>query len=164
MRVENQIQSLEKEIEALKVSFSQAAGTMSLNTASDTITTTKNTYYISNPGFFNPLEWVRLTELLEQGGSIDSGPYIGYELIQVTYAADNGSNVLASLEFEDLTPDGATISQIRRVKYNGGARWVIVCYPNVELVSGLGEYTWSPTSLKIVVRAIMPGTLEVVQL
>lgn len=164
MRVEKDLQKLEEEINALKTFFQQSAITLGLIAHSSTITTSSRKYTVSNSSYFNPLEWQSLFSYLEQGGTMYVGPYFGSEIIRVTFRSDNGSNTLADLEIDNISA-GGNVMKIIRVNYSGGARWFINCEPNVDLVGGMGlEYTWSPTKLKITVRSIMPGTLEVVQL
>lgn len=165
MRAEKDLQKLEDEINALKVSFEQSASMLSLFSYSDTITTTSNQYSLSNSSVFNPLEWEDLFGYLADGGTSFVGPYYGFETIRVTFRSENGSNALAHLELEDMSVGDSNVLKIMRVNFSGGARWRIDCAPNVELISGSGgKYTWSPTSLKITVRSIVPGSLEVVQL
>lgn len=165
MRVEKDLQKLEEEINALKSFFQQSATTLSLVSYNSTITTTSREYVVSNASYFNPLQWQPLFRYLKEGGTIYEGPYFADEVIRVTFRSDSGSNTLAHLEIDDLSSGGGNVRQIKRVSFSGGARWVINCEPNVSLVGGVGlEYRWSPTILKITVRSIMPGTLEVVQL
>lgn len=163
MKVEKDLQKLEDEINALKVSFERSASTLNLFSYTNTITTTANQYYVSNSSWYDPSRWESLLGYLAENGQQGYGPYYGFETIMVTFQANNGNNTLANLELKDLSVDESNVLKIMRVNYSGGARWKIDCAPNVELVGGPGFYRWSPTTLEITVRSIMPGTLEVIQ-
>lgn len=163
MRVEKQLNELENEIKALKVSFAQSAAGLSYFAYTINFSTSKRAYSISNGSPWDPLSWSALTRYLEEGGVMGVGPYIGEEIVQVTFNSNDGSNVLADLELGNF--GSSLLAHTIRENYAGGARWKISCSPNVTLVTTPGvEYRWSPNSFSITVRSIMPGTLEVKQL
>lgn len=170
MRVEKDIQKLDDEIKASKVILEQSATTLNLFSTQQTFTTSKRTYsFTTEPGSYqDPMDWMDLWYYLEEGGTFFVGPFIADELLQVTFRSDNGSNTLATLELEVLADDDPfnDVVHIIRTNYSGGARWILDVFPNVENTGGgAGFYfRWKPTTLKITVRSIMPGTLEVVQL
>lgn len=165
MRTEKEIKKLEEEIEALKASFEHNATSLNLEAVSATITTSPNSYTVShNSQSWDPIRWQRLLNYPAVGSATNVGPYYGLEEIRVTFSSSSGSNTLASLEMECLSTGGLNTIHTMRVNYDGGARWILDCRPNVRLVSGRGEFEWSPTTLRITVRSIMPGTLEVVQI
>lgn len=164
MRTEKEIKALEDEIEALKASFEQSAATLKTVAESVTVTTVPTKYSLSNSSTWDPEKWQELWNNLVIGGVPFRGPFYADEILQVTFRSNSGSNTLAELEIEELSQKHNGIVRTLRVNYSGGARWILDCFPNVELYSYLGEVTWYPTILKLTIRSIMPGSLEVVQL
>lgn len=166
MNVEKNLEIFEREIKSLKTMFEQSAVSLDIKTFQSTITThaVQFTYSNSQP-YYDPWQWSRLTEgYLAEGGTPFQGPYYANEQIQVTFRSDNGDNAIASIEISDQTPGGANVGFIRRQPFDGGARWRLDFYPKCKLISPIGEYSWNPTTIKVVVHSMMPGTLEVIQL
>lgn len=165
MRTEKELQKLEDELKAIKMSFEQSAVSLNIQTVETSFTTHASQFTYTNSSSYDPFEWQDITfGYLAEGGTAFYGPYYGNEIIQVTFRSNTGSNTLASLEINDRTEGGSNSVHIMRVPFDGGARWVLSYFPCCERVSGVGEYTWSPTVIDIAVQSIMPGSLEVVQL
>lgn len=161
--IEENIQKLENEVKALKSSFEQSASMMEINSVQKTFTTSPNTYTYTNSSSYTPSDWQPLWDYLAEGGVPFEGPFYGDEQVSVTFRTDNGSNSLADLEIEVLSPSTPLPIHIMRVNYSGGARWILDCWPNLTLIPP-GYFRRSPTVLKITVNSIMPGILEVTQL
>lgn len=161
--IEENIQKLENEVKALKSSFEQSASMMNINSVQTTFTTSPNTYTYTNSSPYTPLDWQPLWDYLAEGGTPFEGPFYGNEQILVTFRTDSGSNSLVDLEIDVLSPSTPLPIHIMRINYNGGARWILDCRPNLTPIPP-GYFRRSPTVLKITVNSIMPGSLEVAQL
>lgn len=155
MRVDEQLQKIEQEIESIRAAFAQNASTMTIYTTTLDFTTSKNTTNWSNSGAYNPLEWEPLTSMFQTSG----GEKFDTETIEVTFDCAAGINTFANLEidFADVSPGWAVISS-RRVPYSGGAKWLVTTQPNFS-GPGPGQYVWLPTELRFAVQSAAQGTL-----
>lgn len=160
-RTEKQVEKIEQEIKALKTSFEQSASSMEIYTTRTTFTTQANKFTISPPPSYDFENWSRIVDYYWKHSSSDPNSYYADEPVIVTFRSENGQNVLANLE---IGADGDTTSFLKttRVPYNGGARWELLCYPELDSVGNPVQYVnWSPRVLDIAVQAGVKGTLEV---
>ena len=156
MKVEQQLQKIGQEIEAISAAFAQNAATMEVFTSILDFTTSRNTTNWSNSQPYNPNQWAPLISMFEDS----DGNRFATETIIVTFDCDSGINIFANLEvdFTDTSPGWAIVS-CRRIPYSGGARWLVTTQPNFS-GPGPGEYVWKPTKLKFAVQSAAPGTLS----
>lgn len=134
--VEKQLNALETEAHALKIAYEQAATSMPVFTTALDFTPAKN-------------------ELVTRYGST-SRTENGIERVVLTLDTEMGANTLATLELEtnaDAAPN------IRRVPYNGGARWVITNQPRVQSGSWQSG-NWLPTTYRFQVQSLVKGILR----
>lgn len=155
MRVDQQLQKVEQEIESIRSAFVYNASNMDVYTSTLTFTTSKNTTNWSNSGSYNPLQWAPLTSMYTSSG----GDRFDVETVIVTFTCDAGINTFANLEinFVDVKAGLAVVS-CRRVPYSGGARWLVTVQPKSTMDS-LGYYTWQASILKFAVQSATPGNL-----
>ena len=155
MRVDQQLQKIEQEIESIRSAFTYNASNMDVYTSTLTFTTSKNTINWSNSGSYNPLQWPPLTSMYKTAG----GDYFDVESIIVTFACDAGINTFANLEINFVeVKAGLEVISCRRIPYSGGARWLVTVQPKSTMDS-LGYYTWQASTLKFAVQSAAPGNL-----
>lgn len=158
MRADSQIKQLEQEIKALKASFEQSASMLTVYTEEISFQTSMNVTNFTNSGSYNPLEWQTLVSM----NRLPDGTRFSTETIEVTFRCDAGINTFATLEIDKLNGDesGLRAISMRRVPYNGGARWIVTAAPNATLIGTTGYYNWEPTLLNFAVQSAVKGTLE----
>lgn len=98
IRIQNLIQNLRKEAQAMKVAFERSATAVALITKTTSFQTKKN--LVTEDGF----------------------SYEDLERVVVTLAGSEGANTIAKLE---VAGDYDTVPIVRRVPFSGGARWVV---------------------------------------
>jgi len=160
MRTEQQLNTLEEEIKAIKTSFQQTASMMDVYTTILDFSTSPNIVRWNGNGHWEPLKYPWLDSL--SGISSDSsGNYTGYgrERVVVTFNCSGGINTFASLEMDLIEANGNAV-WCKRVPYDGGARWVVLFHANEER-DGQGRWvSWKPTVVRFAVESAIPGTLE----
>ena len=156
MRAEDQIAKLQQEAKAIKASFEQSASMMEIYTATASITTQPNKvgYTVPSGGFVYD-DWKRITAMNDNHSSDDPFHYYCDETVIVTFQSENGSNVLANLEFDENTDVIVT-----RLAFSGGAQWRVVVSPNLTPVPGTAYVEWAPTVINFAVQSSVKGTLE----
>lgn len=162
MRTEKEVEDLDREIKALKTSFEQSASTMEIYTAQTTFTTQPNKFTVDNVNpSYDYENWYRIVGYYYKHDSVDPNSFYADEPVIVTFRSENGQNVLANLEI-GANGDKTSFLKIVRVPFTGGARWKILCYPQLENVGTPIQYVIrSPWVLNIAVQAGVKGTLEV---
>lgn len=155
MRVDQQLQKVEQEIESIRSAFAYNASNIDVYTSTLTFTTSKNTTSWNNSGSYNPLQWAPLTSMYTSSG----GDRFDVETVIVTFTCDAGINTFANLEINYVTVSaGFAVSSCRRVPYSGGARWLVTIQPRATS-DGRGNYTWQASTLKFAVQSAAPGNL-----
>lgn len=129
--VEKQIQDLNTEADALKVAYEAAAMNIPVVTKTLSFTTSKNEISITFGG--------------------QTTTYPDYERTVLTFTTAYGQNTVAQLE---LTTNG-TAPAIKRVPYNGGARWILNAPPRLD-----GNNNWLSTTYNFTVQTAIDGTLS----
>ena len=156
MSVENQVERLEQESEALKVSYEQSASELSLYTYETVFSTTMNGITCTLPSSYDPEVWWL------PPAKLDSDTRIGDELVEVTFDSDEGINPFAMLEMEDASANERNdFITTTRVPYNGGARWIVELSPSIEPVGSTGYYSWKPNVIRFVVKSFARGRIGV---
>lgn len=133
INVEKQIRDLNNEADALKVAFEMSAMTIPVKTKELTFNTSKNSVTITIPGQ-QPVT------------------YADYERTILTFTTNLGQNTIAQLE---LTTNGNYPPVVRRLAYNGGARWMIMGGPRFD-----GGGNWAATTYNFTVHSAIDGTLS----
>lgn len=126
MNLEKRIKDLRRELHALKAAFMASGTQINLFTKTLAYNTKEN--------------------LVTEGGFT----YDDQERVVVTFDTTEGVNTLAKLEISgnyDMVP------VVRRVPYNGGAKWVVSSTPRY---SG----GWQATSYNFVVQSLVNGTVS----
>lgn len=155
MSVENQIERLEQESEALKVSYEQSASDLSLYTYETTFSTTMNRVVCTYPPTYHPADWYLPTPRL------DYDTRLGDEFVEITFDSEEGINPFAMLEMVNTNAEERDIIITKRVPYDGGARWVVELSPNITPVGETGYYSWEPNVMRFVVRSFVRGRIGV---
>ncbi len=107
--IENELTKLENEIIAQKATYEKMATQMPVFTKSVDFTTLGNSI------------------TMDQGGG-STFTFDGNERVEVTFNTSRGSNTLAVLE---MTSDAIKADlKVKRVPYNGGAKWIVYDIPN----------------------------------
>ena len=134
---ESELSKLEKEIDAMKTSFEQAASTMPIFTKTAYLTTTQNL-----------LEY----EYTYQGSDLKytmNAP----ERVEVKFDTSRGSNTIATLEIEVNNTKASPV--VQRVEYSGGAKWIVTGQPNMVYPN------WYATEYTFTVHSMVDGILSV---
>lgn len=154
MRVDQQLQKIEQEIEAIRSAFNYNATNMDVYTSTLDFTTSKNITNWSNSNPYDPREWATLVSMFLGA----DGNRFDVETIIVTFNCSAGINTFANLEIDYIdTSPGWTVVTSRRIPYSGGARWSVTTQPNFS--GNVGEYVWKPTKLKFAVQSAAPGNI-----
>ena len=155
MTVDQQLQKIEQEIQAIRAAFAQNVANMEVYTATLDFTTSRNTTNWSNSQPYDPTKWPSLIPM-----QLDTNDErFDTETVIVTFDCSAGINTFADLEVDSIdTSPGLTVVSTRRIPYSGGARWSVTVSPNFS-GSGPGMYVWKPSKLKFAVQSAAPGTL-----
>lgn len=155
MRVDQQLQKIEQEIEAIRSAFNYNATNMDVYTSTLDFTTSKNITNWSNSNPYDPREWATLVSMFLGA----DGNRFDVETIIVTFNCSAGINTFANLEIDyiDTSPGWAVVT-CRRIPYAGGARWIVTTQPNFS-GSAPSQYQWLPTTLRFAVQSAVEGTL-----
>ena len=142
-RVERQLVELEDEMRALKRSFAQSATGVAMYKYEQTFSTSRNAQSYTNSQSFDVTKFplcIRDT---------------GNETMVVTFRSKDGRNALATLDIDMVTGDPLGLN-VRRVPFDGGARWQIL-----NLAGGFTAEEWVTTTYKFTVNTMAEGTLDV---
>ena len=109
-KVEKQLETLESELKALKITFNRASSSLEIYANLLHFETTPDQVVITGP---------------------DAATYYGAERVELTFDALGGVNALAVLEMTGNYNSGVIYRPpiVRRVPYIGGARWIIESWP-----------------------------------
>lgn len=155
MKVDQQLQKIEQEIESIRSAFSYNASNMSVYTSTLTFTTSENITTWTNSESYNPLQWSSLVSMYTTSG----GDRFDTETIVVTFDCNAGVNTFANLEidFVDIK-QGLAVVSCRRIPYAGGARWLVTVQPKAT-TDGDGHDVWQPSTLEFAVQSAVQGNL-----
>lgn len=162
MRVEKQLEELEREMKTIKSSFMQSAAQMNIVTTKINFSTQSNICSFEMNQSHDYQDWLRIYgDFAYYVTSHNASTYYCDESVVVTFRSSNGSNTIVNLEIEGNL--GAIY--IRRVPFSGGARWILRIGPNVTPVYTpdgvfIDYWTWAPTDLTLAVQSGVSGILE----
>ncbi len=140
MKVEQQLTALENEASALKATFERLSTSVPVYTKTATAQTSANLAHYH----YYSTDW---------GETLDYDIYLS-ERLRVTLATDSGIDTIATIEVTCNNADSPAPS-IRRVNYDGGARWII------SNSAYFGNNGWQPTIYHIAVHSMADGKLSV---
>ena len=109
-KLENKLEALESELKALKTTFNRASSSLQIYVNLLHFETTTDEVVITGP---------------------DAATYYGAERVELTLDAIGGVNALAVVEMTGNYNSGVIYRPpiVRRVPYNGGAKWIIESWP-----------------------------------
>ena len=102
MRIETQLEQMEREVKALKASFMQSAAQMNIITTKINFSTEVNICSFDNHQSHDYKDWRRLYgefALFRIGRQ--SNQYYCDEPVEVTFRSNNGSNIIGNLEISN---------------------------------------------------------------
>ena len=131
MNTQALLKNLRRELQALKTAYAAVATTIPLKTKNLTFTTSENVCHYHSGG--------------------TDYDYAAFERIVITLDTPEGVNTIAKLEF---SIDSPFVLSVKRVPYNGGARWIVTGVPNQQ-----GGGAWAPSTYNFAVQTLVDGTL-----
>jgi hypothetical protein len=137
--LEKMVKTTEDELAALKSFFQRTATTMPVHTFNTSIDTAENKWSVNFDYAGNHYEYENSA----------------MERVMVTFSTTSGRDTIANIEVSTNNPRAVFPLVIQRVRYSGGARWIIC-------VDVLHDDDWNrlPTHLDIQVNSMVDGTLS----